>query len=187
MIASDTQGEIVAFGHTVPFITTQTPVATVERDVKHLINRVAAKHRAHYAELPDDKKTSAVLSVPVPVYPLDSDHINKLHFAAIMALDHVVRALDDEGFTIMSCTPVAMGDEEFENTHEGVAPGYIVYAALPNAAEHIMDDYDDYRFAGAWTDRANQLYGETAVEKYKETMTASMESVLRKLAGETDQ
>lgn len=184
MIASDKSGENLAFGTAVPFPTTRSSKSQLRDDIYTIVSKMSAHHKEHIKSLPQEDKDAAVISVPIPVYPSESDTINTLQTTAIMCASIAVEALDAEGFTVMSCTPAVMGDESFEDAPEGVAPGYVIYAALVNTADKIMDGFGNYRVAGAWTHQADEIYGQSAVEKFRENQSASLEALLNQLNGE---
>lgn len=178
MIASDKEGESLAFGSTVPFITTDTPQSEIVANSAYLIERLSHAHRRRVDAMSSEESRVYTVSIPVPVKPTERATFNETHLTAMKAVSAVLMALDHEGFTILSVTPIAasMGDL--------VMPGYLVYTGLPEAAEAVMDEQGSHREAGTWIDRATQIYGTAAVEEYSERMQASMEQMMSELAGQ---
>lgn len=165
-ITTDTDGEVVAFGVTVPAPTPSMFHDILKQNCDTLAQKLVAK-------VEDDDAYNGkciLLAIPIPVqYQPEDSYFSVQHIALKTALE-LTGALQMRGYTVLSCTPAAMTDTQAGV--DGVAVGYILSVTHNRNVQEVLADNDEYPMACAWTEQAMNTYGKAAVSRALESILA---------------
>ncbi len=169
-ITTDTGGEIIAFGVTVP-----VPTPSMFHDVLKRYCDTLAYKLCHKADTDEDLKGKrTVLKIPIPVEKEANDSYFSVQSTALRVAYEMTGALQMRGYTVISCTPAAMVDKDVGITD--VATGYILSVTHNNNVADVLAGFETEPMACAWTDYAMQTYGQVAVAQAMEEMKEKLQA-----------
>lgn len=174
-IATDREGENVAFGITTPII---TPRHSPE-DIKAFCNIISQKLASQLDASPEDDQ----MSLPVPVHFAADSSFFEVQETALLAAMSMTRSLKSIGYTVVSCTPAAMSDRKHTSSEPIVSPGYVLVATRDENVDNLLSSYTAHPAATLWTEYASAVYGQAAVNRAMDEMQDRM----RQMMADSDQ
>lgn len=169
MLVSDKEGEVLAYGTTVPYPTVETPTDQLKSNAHYLVEKLVADHDAFCASS-EGQEGNPSIAIPVPVAATDEDNVHDLHVAAMRAVSVVTEALALNDYCVISLTPVVMSPD---GTEKNIMTGYLLLACQEKSADKFSATKAD--IANAWTERCHTIYGRAAIENLQEQMTRRMQ------------
>lgn len=179
MIASDKEGEVLAYGTTVPYVTTLTKRRKIEEDAAYLVDKLVQNHEQFLATA--NKEDAPGVTIPVPIQPLPEDSLHDLQMRALEVVTVVGECLQTAGYALSSVTPIVMAETD-ESDH--IRSGYLVTACKKENEKYAMGTGSAEDIAYTWTERANYYYGRAAVQRFQEEMAHNVRQALSEMTGQ---